>query len=165
MAYAEWLARETGRPYRLPSEAEWEYAARAGRSTDELRHLVEDNHVTVGGLIFLQKDVLIETPRPVDADSRNPFGLRGLNTYAQSGWYVAEWTADCWYPDYGGTPTTGEPRTDGDCRTGVTRGHIYRPFVGRNWTRLVHDGDISEPTLGFRVVRSPMSGPLVRPGE
>ena len=163
IAYAEWLATETGRPYRLPSEAEWEYAARAGRSTVELRNLVEDNDLLVWTLIGQHRETeTVEAPAQAAFAPTNPFGLHGLGTYAETGWYMAEWTADCWRAGYADAPTNGEPSNDGDCRKGVTRGHLYRPFAGRNVLRF-GSGAVSSPTLGFRVVRSPMSGPLVDP--
>lgn len=99
-------------------------------------------------------------PGSVDGRRANRFGLRGMGTYAEEGWIVAEWTADCWRPDYRAARDDGDPRTDGDCAKGVVRGHLFRPFAGRNvfrWPRQV-----SEQNLGFRVVISPMGGPLAR---
>ncbi|MDE0037257.1 MAG: SUMF1/EgtB/PvdO family nonheme iron enzyme [Gammaproteobacteria bacterium] len=155
-AYAKWLAKETGHPYRLPSEAEWEYAARAGRSDWDLAMLVEDNDADT------RNDIQSVFPSPGPADERtvNAFGLRGLGTRLEDVWFVAEWTVDCWHPNYEGAPEDGEPRRDGDCRKGVVRGHMFRPFAGRNVVRLGET--TTETALGLRVVRSPLSGPLVR---
>ena len=154
VAYAEWLARETGHPYRLPSEAEWEYAARAGRSDFELRFIVEDSDFAAQN----EEDVFAK-PRSVSERSANPFGLRGLGSYLEDGWYVAEWVADCWRSGYPEGEGNGDPLMDGDCRKGVVRGHLYRPFAGRNVMRWK---ETTETTLGLRVVRSPLSGPAVR---
>ena len=157
VAYAEWLAAETGRRYRLPSEAEWEFAARAGRSDAELRALVEDNHPVIVKLLSAPP---VPFPNPVDDRKANSLGLRGLGTFAEEGWTVSEWTADCWQPDYEGAPTTGDPRVDGDCSKGVVRGDLFRPFAGRNVSQS--RGDFVETRVGIRVVISPMGGPMVR---
>ena len=158
VAYAEWLATETGHPYRLSSEAEWEYAARAGVPVSDLRGLVSDSDEAVWRQLVSGRP--LATPGPVDRGIPNSFGLRGMRTYVETGGLVAEWTADCWHPTYKGARDDGDPRTDGDCTRGVVRGDVLRPFVGRNAVQLGRNGDLSTTALGFRVVRSPLSGPL-----
>ena len=157
VAYAEWLASETGHPYRLPSEAEWEFAARAGRSDFELRPIVEDNDFETQN-----EDGVLAKPGTVSDRAVNPFGLRGMGSYLEDGWYVAEWVADCWKSGYPESPGDGEPILHGDCDKGVVRGSIYRPFAGRNVMRW---NETTDTALGFRVVRSPLSGPIVPPSD
>lgn len=161
VAYAEWLAAETGHPYRLPSEAEWEYAARAGLTVAALRDLIGESDEAVWRQLIAGQP--LGTPGSVDRGVPNPFGLRGMGTYLETGSIVAEWTADCWHPTYKGARDDGDPRTVGDCARGVVRGDVLRPVVGRNAVKLGRNGDLSTTALGFRVVRSPLSGPLVEP--
>ena len=161
VAYAEWLAAETGRMYRLPSEAEWEYAARTNRSDAELRKLVEMNDPAI--VEHLERGNGTPLPRPVDRREANRFGLRGLGTFVEDGWTVAEWTADCWRPDYKGAPDTGDPRMDGDCARGVLRGDLIRPFASRN--ALGPGRDSVEVRNGIRVVISPLGGPFAKRGR
>lgn len=108
------LAGKSG-PYRLPSEAEWEYAARGGTTTarwwgDALGH---DNANCNGcGSVFDYR-----TLADVDAFKSNPFGLYGMlgNAWA--------WTQDCWHPSYVGAPTDGRAwEAGGDCTRHVLRG-------------------------------------------
>jgi formylglycine-generating enzyme required for sulfatase activity len=119
-AYVEWLSRTTGKAYRLPSEAEWEYAARAGTSTafalpapdgsDDIagKHLANcarcgsewDNRETA----------------PVGSFAANRFGLHDT---AGNVW---EWVEDCWNESYSGAPNDGSAWTSGDCGRRVLRG-------------------------------------------
>ena len=98
----------------------------------------------------------LNPPGRVDGDKPNSLGVRGLNTYAETGWHVLEWTADCWLPKLRGIPMNGTPRTAGDCVRGVVRGSLANPFIDRG----AGTPGISEARLGFRVVRSPLGGPL-----
>jgi formylglycine-generating enzyme required for sulfatase activity len=116
-AYAKWLTDKTGRPYRLLSEAEWEYAARAGTSTaywwgDEVKQ---------GGKIWANCKGCGgkwdgEETAPIGSFEPNAFGL-----YDTAG-NVDEWVEDCWNDNYTGAPTDGAGWTSGNCRARVLRG-------------------------------------------
>ena len=164
-AYVGWMSKKTGHFYRLLSEAEWEYAARAGTTTeafwgnDERSDCQYANGVdlTLGARFPTAKwegvvpchDGYVNTA-PVGSFKHNPFGL-----YDTAG-NVFEWTADCWVKNYDGAPTDGSARTDGDCSKRVNRGgswtsnptglrSAYRDWDDASRTRVVD--------LGFRVAR------------
>ena len=119
MAYVEWLSAETGQSYRLPSEAEWEYAASVGlRSTYWWGSRMEDNraHCRLDcGLV----PSAVQGPVATGSFQANPFNL-----YDTSG-NVAEWTADCWNPTHQEAPADGAARTRGDCALRTIRGGSF----------------------------------------
>ena len=106
-SYADWLSRRTGRDYRLPTEAEWEYAARAGTAgpyhTGD--RLAPDRANYGGG-----------GPAPVGSFPPNAFGLHDMLGN------VWEWVEDCWNPSHAGAPADGGARLSGDCNWRVLRG-------------------------------------------
>jgi formylglycine-generating enzyme required for sulfatase activity len=144
--YVTWLSRKTGQRYRLLSEAEWEYAARAGTQGpywwDGERGLFADCR-TCGtpphGL----------APGETGGFKANPFGLHGMNGG------VAEWVADCWNKDYRGAPDDGRAWQTGGCDKRVLRGGSWRDELavvtasGRN----SYDADVRYLNNGFRVAR------------
>jgi formylglycine-generating enzyme required for sulfatase activity len=148
MAYVGWLQKRTGHRYRLPSEAEWEYAARAGTGS---RYWWGDK---VDGAKVACRDcdsALFERLRPpaVDSQPPNPFGLSGMSGG------VAEWAADCWKDSYQGAPADGRVRDAPDCRERVLRGGSWRDdpdFLGTA-TRNFYDADVRYIANGFRVAR------------
>ena len=146
-AYLKWLNQQTGQTYRLPSEAEWEYAARAGTKTRYWwgEAVGTDNADCDGcGGKWNRK-----TPTPVGAYAPNPFGL-----YDMSGG-VMEWVGDCWYPDHQGAPTDGSARTDGDCSQRVLRGGSWRhdETYATVTSRLSYDASVRYYTNGVRIAR------------
>ena len=161
-AYVAWLnakvkaARPTlaGRdgPYRLPSEAEWEYAARGGTTT--ARWWGDDigtGNANCNGC-GSASDARVLTA--VDSFAANPFGLFGMLGNA---W---QWTADCWHPSYLAAPRDGAAWTSGDCTRHVLRGGSWDnvPVFIRSATRSgapAVKGEYDYSSLaGFRVART-----------
>lgn len=150
-AYAKWLAAQTGKQYRLPSEAEWEYAARAGTNSAYWwgQTIGKNNAVCVGcGSRWDNK----QTAR-VKSFKANAFGL-----YDTAG-NVWEWTQDCWHDDYQGAPKDGSAwllANQGDCARRVIRGGSwgYYPQFLRSAVRLWYGSDGAVYVLGFRVARA-----------
>jgi formylglycine-generating enzyme required for sulfatase activity len=145
--YIAWLSSVSGHPYRLPSEAEWEYAARGGTSTrywwGESVGMYLANCMDCGGAQNAY------APLPVDAMQPNPYGLYGM----LGG--VAQWTADCWFPNYRGAPANATPREAKDCAKRVLRGGSFRsPHDEITVTyRLFYDAPVRYLVNGFRVAR------------
>jgi formylglycine-generating enzyme required for sulfatase activity len=175
-AYAAWLTRLTGVRYRLPSEAEWEYAARAGAKT--ARHW-GDGH-----------DEACTYANVADASLAEPFGRNrlppmrfacsdghaftapvgrlkpndfGLHDMLGNVWEI---TADCWNETYNGAPTDGSAWTAsalGDCTARVARGGSWVSYP-----RSVRSGSrdrshaVRANTVGFRVARDGSAISLLR---
>jgi len=138
-------------PYRLPSEAEWEYAARAG--TNFARWWGEEigtDNADCNGCGSQWDDSILA---PVDAFQPNPFGLYGVLGNA---W---QWTADCWHPSYVGAPTDGSAWSEPDCVRHVMRGGAWNnvPIFVRSASRNGAASDLSDydysSLAGFRVAR------------
>ena len=97
--YLAWINEKTGLTYRLPSEAEWEYATRAGSTTDYYwGNAIGENQANCDGC-GSQWDG--QSTAPVGSFSENPFGLNDMHGN------VLEWVADCWHDNYEGAPTDG----------------------------------------------------------
>lgn len=168
--YVHWLEVRTGRPYRLLSEAEWEYAARAGTSSD--RHWGSKREdqcayengadVTAQGeysdwkIVNCTDGYVYAAPNNEPRFRPNPWGLHHMLGN------VSEWTADCWHPNYVRAPTDGSAWTQ-DCdedrrKAGRPVRHVAR---GGSWAsqprwvrapmRLSRDPAERSPDIGFRV--------------
>ena len=144
------LANRAG-PYRLPSEAEWEYAARAG--TNSARwwgDAIGAANANCNGCGSQWDNRILA---PVDAFKPNPFGLYGL---LGNDW---DWTADCWHPSYVDAPRDGSAWMSGDCTKHVIRGGAWNnvPIFIRSASRngaADSGGEYDYSSLsGFRVAR------------
>ena len=154
-SYVSWLTRKTGKPYRLLSEAEWEYAARAGTTTPyywgkDPRRTEICAYANAGPLYRCADKTL-----PVGSLRPNSFGL-----YDMSG-NVLEWTADCWNNTYDGAPSQGSVWQEGNCKMRVLRGgswyeharmDVPAPFRSAARHRLW--GSSGTKYIGFRVART-----------
>jgi len=146
--YVKWLSGFTGQPYRLLTEAEWEYAARAGTTTayywgDEIG---EGNANCNGcGSKWDSRET-----SPVGSFNPNAFGL-----YDMAG-NVYQWTQDCDHSDYNGAPKDGSARTTGDCSYREGRGGSWDdpPNVLRTANRGGGPSNFRDIYTGFRVART-----------
>jgi len=161
-AYAQWLSRKTGKRYRLPTEAEWEYAARAGGTAarywgDDPAQACRFANVADQSRIqtwaFGQKHECTDGhyfTAPVAAYAPNRFGL-----YDMIG-NVWEWTDDCWNASYGGAPADGTAWAVGDCSQHVCRGGSWStvPRFARSAARHKNPSDFRDNLTGFRLARN-----------
>jgi formylglycine-generating enzyme required for sulfatase activity len=146
--YVAWLRRITGKPYRLLTEAEWEYVARAGTATayywgDD----IGKNNADCNGCGSQWDN---KKPAPVGSFAPNQFGI-----YDMVG-NVLEWTQDCWHDDYDGAPVDASAWMSGDCD-----GHIVRtgpwnfnPPTLRGARRDAVAHEVRAANMGFRVART-----------
>jgi formylglycine-generating enzyme required for sulfatase activity len=120
--YAMWLSKQTGHKYRLPSEAEWEYAARAGQETDYWwgrRVGTENAHC-----FDCKSGLHPRRAAKVGYFKPSPYGL-----YDTAG-NVWEWVHDCYHPNYRGAPDDGSVWEGGDCTRRVARGGSFASASG-----------------------------------
>ena len=144
VAFCKWLSKETGEHYRLPSEAEWEYACRAGSDSDDAADEVGWYRDNSGG-----------ATHPVARKKPNAWGLYDMHGNA---W---EWCLDVWHCNYRGAPTNGSPWLKEDY---LPRTAIRRVLRGGAWCRLDFElsttyryrgtADFRSDGTGFRIVRS-----------
>lgn len=144
--FALWLTQKTSRNYRLPSEAEWEYAARAG--TTSLFWWGREAGKTNANCSNCADTPLQRTMR-TGTFSPNKFGL-----YDTAG-NAYEWVEDCWNDTYIGAPKEGFAWTSGDCRQRVIRGGSFsnKSDMATSAARFRYDLDVRYISNGFRVVR------------
>jgi len=160
-AYAQWLSKKTGRTYRLPSEAEWEYAARAGSVSARywgddpaqacrFANVADQSRFQTWG--FGQKHECTDGhyfTAPAGGYAPNRFGLHDMLGNA---W---EWTEDCWNASYAGAPQDGSAWATGDCAQRVARGGSWStvPRFARSATRYRNTADHRDNLTGFRLAR------------
>ena len=153
-AYVKWLSQRTGKRYRLLSESEWEYVARAGTmepfhtgatiSADQANY--DSSYTYVSG----QKGRYRGRTVQVGTFSPNAFGLHEVHGN------VWEWTQDCWNEDYTGAPTDNRAWETGECEQRVLRGGSWGdvPWLLRSADRGKNEPGIRDPKIGFRIART-----------
>jgi formylglycine-generating enzyme required for sulfatase activity len=153
--YVAWLSKTTGKSYRMLSEAEWEYAARAGTttpfstgetiSTEQANY--DGNYTYAGGSKGTDRRKMV----PVGSFKPNAFGLHDMHGN------VWEWVEDPWHDSYKGAPTDGSAwAKDGDRSRRILRGGSWGldPRLIRSALRGRLDSVLRGNYLGFRVARS-----------
>ena len=147
VAYAAWLSEQTGHHYRLPSEAEWEYAAAAGTTSPFWWGYAvgKDNARCFDcGAVFAPT-----TPVAVGHFQANPFDL-----YDTAG-NLVEWAEDCYAPNYNAAPTDGSAYETSECQERVARGGSFANASSamRSAGRAHYSPETRLNNIGFRVAR------------
>ena len=150
--YITWLSKQTGKTYRLPSEAEWEYAIRAGTETPfwwgptitTAQANYNGNLVYAGG----EKGEFRQR-HDFRGSKSNAWDLYGAGN-------AAEWTEDCWSDSYQGAPSDGSARASGNCSIHAVRGGSWAsdPSALRSAARAGIEDVTRRNDLGFRVART-----------
>jgi formylglycine-generating enzyme required for sulfatase activity len=146
--YLAWLSRVAGKTFRLPSEAEWEYAARGGQRTkfwwgDQMR-------AGMANCKGCNETDTAAQPMKVGSFQANPYGLFDM------GGCVDQWVADSWHKNYQGAPADGSAWVDAESFTRVIRSGSWKNDASyvRPGSRDHYDGRVRYPTHGFRVALS-----------
>jgi formylglycine-generating enzyme required for sulfatase activity len=157
--FVAWLSRKTGKPYRLPTEAEWEYAARAvadasephppfstGSTINYRQANYDANFTYADGKMGLYRQKTVE----VGSFRRNAFGLHDMHGN------VWEWVQDCYRDSYSGAPTDGSAVEARDCSLRILRGGSwnYFPQLLRSAYRYATAPEVRLDMVGLRVARS-----------
>jgi formylglycine-generating enzyme required for sulfatase activity/uncharacterized caspase-like protein len=165
-AYTAWLSRKSGKTYRLATEAEWEYAARAGTSTARYWGDTRDgacDYANVADMMQAEKyyrpknaeNIFMCNDRYADSAAVGSFRPNAFGLYDMIG-NVWEWTEDCSSGSYAGAPSDGSAWTSGQCNIRVLRGGSWLeyPWQARSASRYRRDAGDRAPHVGFRVART-----------
>lgn len=146
-AYVKWLSRTTNNPYRLPTEAEWEYAVRGGTSSTYWW----GDKMQKGNADCKECGDPWRADGPVNVGSfaPNPYGLFDMNGS------VWEWVGDCWHDSYKGASADGRLWDEAGCPARVIRGGSWRDGAAymQSSTRFKYSSSVRQSQNGFRVVR------------
>jgi formylglycine-generating enzyme required for sulfatase activity len=152
-AYVDWLSHKTGKPYRLLSESEWEYAARAGTTTSfSFGDAISPSQANYDGSTdgTGPSNVNRQKTMPIGSFPANGFGLHDMLGN------VSEWVQDCWHNDYTATaPLDGSAWLEGNCDGRVMRGGSWEdsPEELRSAARIGEFRQHSSYVDGFRIAR------------
>lgn len=143
-SYADWLSQETGQKYRLPSEAEWEYATRAGTKTE----YPFGDEILISNAVFSDKKKL-SAPLPKSDRSINRNKFRLYHTVGN----VREWVADTWRDSYSGAPDDGSARIESGVSEYIVRGGSYADQADALRSGARDKSSSADNYTGFRVLQ------------
>lgn len=155
--YIKWLNAKSGKQYRLPSEAEWEYVARAGGRlpfSTATGHSISDREANFNGEFpygsGVAKGQYKRKTVPVGSYAANGFGVHDIHGN------VYEWVSDCYVAGHIGNPADGTARRDGNCNRRIIRGGswVTHGYQMRAAKRLSYTTDYRYDDFGFRLART-----------
>jgi formylglycine-generating enzyme required for sulfatase activity len=146
--YIQWLSQQTGLVFMLPSESQWEYAARAGQTSDYYwGATIGNNNAVCDGCGSLWDSTSVA---PIGSFSANGFGLYDMHGN------VWEWVEDCWHDNYEGAPNDGTTWKEASkCRKRVLRGGSWTNEKEnlRTSTRFRGYSIKKDQDIGFRIIQ------------